>query len=81
MKRKDLTLIIFIIGLSAIVSFFISKALISSPKNRQEKVEVVEKINADFVIPDKKYFNENSVDPTQTIKIGNDSNSKPFSGR
>ncbi len=78
MKQKDLALIIFIVGLSGIISYFISSAFISSPKNRQQKVEVVEKINSDFIRPDAKYFNKDSKNPTQTIQIGNDSNTKPF---
>jgi hypothetical protein len=81
MKQKDLSLILFIIGLSAIVSFIVSSKLISTPKNRQQQVEVVEKISSEFVTPDKKYFNDKALDPTQTIEIGNDSNEKPFGSR
>ena len=72
MKQKDLALIAFIVGFSAIVSFFISNALIASPKNRQQKVEVVDKIDSEFPTADSKYFNKDALDPTQTIEIGND---------
>lgn len=80
MKQKDIALIAFIVGFSAIVSIFISNALISSPKNRQEKVEVVEKIDPVFPTPDSKYFNKNALDPTELIEIDNNSNKTPISG-
>lgn len=81
MKQKDLVLISFIVGMSAIFSYFISNAIVASPKSRQQKVEVVEAIQSDFQTPDEKYFNESAIDPTQTIQIGNDSNTKPFGGQ
>ncbi len=80
MKQKDIAVIAFIVGISAFISILVSKTFISTPKNRQQKVEVVEKITSDFTRPDAKYFNKDSVNPTQTIQIGDNSNTKPFSG-
>jgi hypothetical protein len=80
MKQKDLPLIILVVGISAIFSFILSNLLISSPKNRKEKVEVVSPITSDFKEPDKQYFNANSVDPTQLIQIGDNNNQQPFTG-
>jgi hypothetical protein len=78
MKQKDIVLIIVVSFISAVFSLFISKALFSSPENRQEKVEVVEKITADFSQPDAKYFNPNAINPTQLIRIGENPNPQPF---
>ena len=80
MKKKDLVVIVFIVIFSAIVSILLSKALISTPKNRQQKVEVVDKITSTFTRPDPRYFNKDSVNPTQSIQIGGDPNTKPFNG-
>lgn len=80
MKQKDIALIVFIVGISAIISMGLTKAIISTPKNRQQKVEVVEPITSEFTRPDQKFFNKDSIDPTQTIQIGGVSNTKPFSG-
>lgn len=81
MKSKDFSLIIVVAAISVIVAIFVSKLVITSPKNRQEKVEVVQPISPDFNTPDKKYFNDQSVDPTQLVKIGGGSgNKQPFSG-
>lgn len=81
MKQNDVITIMVIVFLSAAISFFASNALISSPKNRQQKVEVVEKIGSEFIRPDEKYFNDKAVNPTQKIQIGENTNTTPFSSK
>ncbi|MDB5185910.1 MAG: hypothetical protein JWL85_433 [Candidatus Saccharibacteria bacterium] len=78
MKQKDLMLIIVIGIVSAVFSILISNATIGSQKHRKQQVEVVEPITAQFSEPDKRYFNGQSVNPTQLIQIQNNTNSKPF---
>lgn len=78
MKQKDVVLIIVVVFISGVASILLSNALISSPKNRQEKVEVVEPITADLKKADPRYFNANSVNPTRIIKIGDNNNDHPF---
>ncbi|MDB5165092.1 MAG: hypothetical protein JWL89_718 [Candidatus Saccharibacteria bacterium] len=80
MKRKDLGLIAVIIVISAVFSLIVSNAIFASPKNRQQKVEVVQPITADFPQPDSRYFNKNAFDPTKVITIGQNANADPFSG-
>lgn len=80
MKRKDLFLILVIVFVSAVTSLLISKAIIASPKNRQQQVEVVQPITADFPQPDRRYFNSSAFDPTKLITIGQNGNPDPFSG-
>jgi hypothetical protein len=79
MKQKDIALIIIIVFISAIISLFVSKAIFAPPKNRQQQVEVVQPISADFPKPDSRYFNKNAFDPTQLITIGQNANPDPFS--
>jgi len=79
MKQKDLALVLVIIFVSAVVSLFASKAIFTPPKNRQQQVEVVQPITADFPQPDSKFFNTNSFDPTKLITIGQNNNANPFS--
>lgn len=80
MKQKDIALIIVIAFVSAIASFFISNKLFVTPANRQQQVEVVDPINAQFQQPDNKYFNSKSIDPTQSSQLGADNNQNPFNG-
>jgi len=69
MKQKDITLIIVMVFISAILSLVISKFVFSAPQNRQQKAEVVDVITPEFPTPPPKYFNINSVDPAQPIPI------------
>jgi len=78
MKRKDIGLILVIAIISAVLSIILSNILIVTPKNRQQKVEVVKPIMSDFQKLPGKYFNDKALDPTQLIRIGQDKNDKPF---
>ena len=78
MKQKDYILILIAIFLSAMLSYFLSKTFITTPKNRKQKVEVIGVITSDFPQADSRYFNDQSVNPTRTIQIGDNANSKPF---
>jgi hypothetical protein len=78
MKQKDIAIIIAVVFASGVLSYFVSNALFASPDNLQTEVEVVEPITADFPEPDPRYFNGNSVNPTQTITIGDGQNQQPF---
>lgn len=74
MKQKDAALIIVIAFVSAIISLVLSNMIITAPKNRSAKVTIVDKIDASFPIPDTKYFNDQSFDPTRLIFIQDNSN-------
>lgn len=78
MKRKDLALILVIVVISASISFLISKKIFNSPTKRQQKAEIVQVISSDLTLPDKQFFNENSVNPTKLITIGQSPNTEPF---
>lgn len=78
MKQKDWTLIALIAVIAGVFAYLLSNMLISSPKNRQQKVEVVDAITEQFIQPSQKYFNEQSVDPTSLIRIGDNANPTPF---
>jgi len=80
MKQKDIAAILVVVFVSAVISLFVSKAIFASPKNRQQQVEVVQSITADFPKPDDRYFNNQAFDPTKQITIGQNSNPDPFSG-
>lgn len=78
MKQKDVALIIVVAFVSAIISFVVSRFLFVTPQNRQQQVEVVQGLSASFSSPDSRYFNSNSIDPTQLTQIGNTNNPNPF---
>lgn len=81
MKQKDIVLIIVVAFISGMASFFLSNIFITSPKSRQQKVEIVEAVNSDFNKPSSKFFNSQSIDPTKLIQIGDNNNTDPFKER
>lgn len=78
MKQKDLAVIISAAFLSGVFALLLSSLFISSFSNTNQTAEVVQPIVADFPEPDKKYFNSESIDPTQLIRIGETKNPTPF---
>lgn len=79
MKQKDIALIVIIVIISAVVSLLLSNRIFVSPKNRQQQVEVVQRISSDFPKPDDRFFNNQAFDPTKQITIGQNTNPQPFS--
>jgi len=72
MKKNDITLVVACIVVGGAFSLVVSNLLIN-PSTKKEKVEVVEKISSEFPEANKKYFNADSINPTQVIQIGNGS--------
>lgn len=81
MKQQDIAVIILAVVFGAVMSIVISGKIFVPPKNRQQEVEVVQKISSKFDSPDSRFFNVNSFDPTKTITIGDNSNPDPFSNK
>lgn len=78
MKQKDIAIIV-VTGIVAAIFALVLTQIFFVPKNTQERqVEVVDPISADFKTPDNKVFNENAINPTQLIQIGDGNNSTPF---
>ena len=78
MKQKDIGLIVVAVIISAVASIFLTKLIITPPKNRQQQVEVVNPITAEFNKPSSQYINSNSFNPTKLIQIGDQTNPAPF---
>jgi hypothetical protein len=78
MKQKDIAMLIVIVAISGVLSFFISNFVFSKTGSKQLTAEQVDPIKTDFSHPDPTYFNSNSIDPTQTIHIGSENNTAPF---
>lgn len=81
MKQKDIILIVVIVFISGVFSLLMSHFFFSSPKNRQQTAEVVDVLTPDFATPPSKYFNIDSINPTQEIQIGENGNPNPFNSK
>ncbi len=77
MKQKDIAIIIVLVFVSGLISFFVSNKFITSPKH-DLKAPKIEPISAEFKEPSKKYFNSKAINPTQIIRIYKNENPGPF---
>jgi hypothetical protein len=78
MKKNDIALIVLIVSISLVITYFVAKAFIGNPQSKQVTAEVVEPIKPDLVDPSGKIFNRDAINPTIVIQIGNPSNQQPF---
>ena len=78
MKQKDIAMILVVVFISGVLALVLSNMFFSSEEDKKQKAEVVDVITADFPVPPSKYFNSDSVDPTQLIQIGESNNTTPF---
>lgn len=81
MKKNDIALLILIASISLVVSFLLVKALFGEPQSAQTKVEKVEEISATLEEPSSRVFNNDAINPTVVIQIGDPSNQQPFGGQ
>jgi hypothetical protein len=80
MKQKDIALIIIIAAISAGLSFGLSQLVFSSAQAGSQKAAVVDAITTDFASPDPKFFNTQSIDPSEIIQVSPSNNPNPFNG-
>lgn len=79
MKKKDFSLILMVVFISSIFAFFLSGVIVGNPETEPQEAEVVDDISSDFNDPSTKYFNNESINPTQLIRIGDEEGNKsPF---
>ncbi len=77
MKKNDIAILLIVAFIAGIFSFTISQYVFSTPKKKLS-AEVVDPVTADFQKPDSNVFNENAINPTKLIQIGDGSNENPF---
>lgn len=78
MKQQDIAVIIVVAVFSVVAATLASNVLFSFTGGRQQEAAVVEPISSTFKQPDSAYFNSQSVDPTEIIRIGDGANQTPF---
>lgn len=81
MKKKDITLIVIVMIISAALSFALSSYLFGDPEADPIEVETTEVLTDDFELPSSVHFNEDSINPTQLIRIGQDEETTSPFGR
>lgn len=71
-------MIVLIVGVSALASYFVVKAIMPNPKENPQSVPTAATISADGLVVDGHIFSSSALDPTVSVTIGNQSGQKPF---
>ncbi len=79
MKQADMAMLILIVSISLLVSYFVGNSVFGGESTRSTEVEVVQSISVEFDQPDKSIFNKSAVNLTETINIGPNNTTSPFS--
>ena len=77
MKQQDIAILIVIIFIAGVGTFFLANAFIK-PETQNTTAEVVEPINSDFPLPEAGVFSTESINPTVPIQVAPNSNNQPF---
>lgn len=78
MKQNDIAQILVVGVFALILAMVLSNVVFSPSSKKTQKKDIISAINSDFKEPDKRFFNDKSVNPTQTIRIGENANNQPF---
>jgi hypothetical protein len=78
MKQKDIAVIVAAGLIAAIFSLILTQVVFVPKDHKELKAEVIDPISSEFTQPDKSVFNQNAINPTQLIQIGDGTNPSPF---
>ena len=83
MRQNDVAVIILVVAISLMASYFIGSALIASPESRSKQVEVIQPIGERFVNYEETetygtIFNGQALNPSLNIDVGENNTTKPF---
>lgn len=70
MKHSDIAAVILIAGISVLVAYFVTSAVVGEPSGQSAKVPTIEPISAEVAEPDPSIFNKDAINPTVEITIG-----------
>jgi hypothetical protein len=80
-KKSDWALIILIVAIAGVISYFSANALLPAPNKNPQTVPTAEAITApDYKEnpPNDRIFNEDAINPTVRVTIGDQSDRPPF---
>lgn len=78
MKKNEIALLILIVAISVGVAYAIGQSIFGGATTKSVEVETVNEISADIEQPSKDIFNENAINPTVPVRIGDPNNQQPF---
>jgi hypothetical protein len=71
MKNTDIAMVIFVAGISVVVSHLLGNAILGDPNNNVETIDFMTPISSTVELPDAESFNSESKNPTVEVLVGN----------
>lgn len=78
MKKNEIALLILIVAISIGIAYAVGQSIFGKATTKPVEVETVTAISANIEQPNENVFNENGINPTVPVKIGDPSNQQPF---
>lgn len=78
MKKNEVAVLILIVSVVAMLSYFSVSAIIGKAGKEPVAVEVAEPIRPEVTQPSDTIFNSSAINPTVKVKIGDQSGQQPF---
>lgn len=70
MKQSDIAALIVISSLTLLVAYFVADYFIGKPTGETAKVQTISQIDPEVKKPDSSIFNEDAINPTVEVVIG-----------
>lgn len=78
MKKNEIALLILIVAISIGIAYAVGSSIFGKTGAEPVEVETAKAISSDIVRPAENIFNENAINPTVPVRIGDPSNQQPF---
>jgi len=71
MKKTDIAMIVLIASMSMLLAYFIGQAVVGDVNEEAVQVKTIDPIETDVQEPDETVFNDDAINPTVEVIIGN----------
>ena len=78
MKRSDWALIVLIVAIAGVISYFVVSAVMPEPNKEPQTVTTAEPIVSTVATPNDQIFSAEAINPTVKTTIGDQSDKPPF---
>lgn len=78
MKKNEIALLILIIAISVGIAYAVGQSIFGNATTEPVNVETATAIAPDIKNPSAAIFNDNAINPTVPVRIGDPSNQQPF---
>lgn len=69
MKKSDKAMIVLVATLSALIAFFVAKAILGDVYNGSARVKTIDAYSTQIVQPDATIFNKDAINPAVQVQI------------